>query len=52
MNLIQKKKKKKKIRIFPLLEMILCHFPHALYQFFIIFTDGNYFYGKHYIDTK
>ena len=24
---------KRKIRIFPLFKMILCYFPHALYQF-------------------
>ena len=42
MNLIhkKKKKKKKKKRIFPLLEMILCHFTHALYQFLLYLQKG------------
>ena len=45
MNLIKKTKKKtkKKNRIFPLIKMILCHFPHALYQFLLYLQKGIIF---------
>ena len=57
MNLIQKKTKKQKNKKktkqdFSFVKNDFVSFSPCSVSFFIIFPERNYFYGKHYIDTK